>query len=426
MTFNDNDRDDSQDDVSENPWAQSNDGISQSGEKKLQKNNDNISPFPKKDTQQNYFLNSNTIDDLMDKVQSFWRKENKKNSEKVLFKGNNPRGFGFFVISAILLLVGVWLFSGFFRVQEGELALVLRFGKLNRISHPGLRYRLPEPIETEIIRNVAVLNKIDGGLKSDSGRSSESQEQNLILTGDENMVHTNYTVLWKIKDISDFIFIMRDPENTIRVAAESAIREVLGQTTARLALTEGRETIGAKSQDLLQRILDNYKAGVQIVSVQLQRVEPPMQVVQAFNDMQASLVDADRLRNEAEAYRNDKIPRARGKAKEIVKAAEAYQQQVVAQTKGEIARFNAFASAYHRHPEVTLKRHYFETMQKVLNHSNKTIISSNLAGGKGNNSIIPYLNLQPPKKTKVVSAVTTESRSHEVTAPSVNLDSKKG
>jgi membrane protease subunit HflK len=296
-----------------------------------------------------------------------------------------------------------------------------------RISQPGLRYRLPTPIENEIIRNVAVLNKIDGGLKNDSVRSSsEAQEQNLILTGDENMVHTNYTVLWKIKDVAEFIFTMRDPESTIRVAAESSIREVLGQTTARLALTQGRETIGTKSQELLQKILDTYKAGVQIVSVQLQRVEPPVQVVQAFNDMQASLVDADRLRNEAEAYRNDKIPRARGKATEIVKAAEAYQQQVIAQAKGEVSRFKAIVAAYRLNPEIAVRRHYLETMEKVLTQASKTIVGAGISGAKGN-SVVPYINLHPPKKEVLAEAKAASPDANEISNPNSSaVNTRKG
>jgi membrane protease subunit HflK len=253
----------------------------------------------------------------------------------------------------------------------------------------------------------------------------EAQEQNLILTGDENMVHTNYTVLWKIKDIAEFIFTMRDPESTIRVAAESSIREVLGQTTARLALTQGRETIGAKSQELLQKILDTYKAGVQIVSVQLQRVEPPIQVVQAFNDMQASLVDADRLRNEAEAYRNDTIPRTRGKAAKIVREAEAYQQQVIAQAKGEVSRFNAILSAYRLNPEITVRRHYLETMEKVLAQASKTIVGAGVAGAKGGNGVVPYINLQPHKKGVLAGTKAAPSHADEISSPN-SPDTKKG
>ncbi|RZI46404.1 FtsH protease activity modulator HflK [Candidatus Finniella inopinata] len=424
MTFDDQDK--PGDDLPQNPWA-SNEDVSEkpSSKKDVNKSDTNIRSLEHRRNQKNQSQNNNAVDDFFEKIQDLWNK--KKNSTS----GGIPplkAGVGgiLLIVVAFLVLVGFWLSSGFYRVQEGELAVVLRFGEVARISQPGLRYRLPSPIEVELIRNVAVLNKIDGGLKGDTGRSStDAQEQNLILTGDENMVHTNYTVLWKIKDISEFLFTMRDPEGTIRVAAESSIREVLGQTTARLALTEGRETIGSKSQDLLQKILDIYKAGVQIVSVQLQRVEPPIQVVQAFNDMQASLVDADRLRNEAEAYRNDKLPRARGRATEILRAAEGYQQQIVAQARGEVSRFNAIASAYRLNPEITMRRYYLETMQKVLSRANKTIVGSGVAGGKGT-GLVPYINLHPHKAIESgPKAAVLDEKANEVTS-SASVNTEKG
>lgn len=424
MTFDDQDK--PTDETPENPWGQDHKASNQESPSSTSSKKDNIHSLHERRSQQNKSSNGNVIDDLFEKLQDFLQKKSSPKSKGSPPYGNYKGGISMVILVGLIGL-GAWLSTGFYRVQEGELAVILRFGEMVRISQPGLRYRLPSPFESEIIRNVAVLNKIDGGLKGDTGRSSsEAQEQNLILTGDENMVHTNYTVLWKIKEISEFLFTMRDPESTIRVAAESAIREVLGQTTARLALTQGRETIGAKAQELLQKILDTYKAGVQIISVQLQRVEPPVQVVQAFNDMQASLVDADRLRNEAEAYRNDKIPRARGQATEIVRAAEAYLEQIVAQAKGEVARFNAILSAYQLDREITVRKYYLETMEKVLNGANKTIVSSRVTGSQGN-GIVPYINLQPPKKETPAPSLEAPSRANEISEPgSTSVTSRKG
>ncbi|MBY0462964.1 MAG: FtsH protease activity modulator HflK [Alphaproteobacteria bacterium] len=352
----------------------------------------------KNNYQDRYSGGGNPIDDLIEKFQdSLKRKKSGGNG------GNNKGGpslpsfspkFG--IMTFVLIGVLLWLSTGIYKVQDdgGEVAVILRFGEMVRIAQPGLHYRLPNPIENEIRVKIAVLNKIDGGLREDASKSSqEALEQTLILTGDENMIHTNYTVLWKIKDVADFIFTVRDPEGTIKVAAESAIREILGQTPARQALTAGRENIGTQAQELLQKILDMYKMGVQIVSIQLQRVEPPVQVIQAFNDMQASLVDADRLRNEAEAYRNDILPRARGEAEKIIQDAEAYQQQVVAIAEGEAARFSVALTAYNLHPEVAQKRLYLDTMQQVLKNAQKTIVD-----GKTSHGIVPYLNLQRDDK----------------------------
>lgn len=339
----------------------------------------------------------NPIDDLIEKLQDSLKRRGSGGSGGD--KGGSPLpsfSSKFSIITLFFIVISVWLSTGIYKVQDdgGEVAVILRFGEMVRIAQPGLHYRLPNPIENEIRVKMAVLNKIDGGLREGASKSSqEALEQTLILTGDENMIHTNYTVLWKIKDVADFIFTVRDPEGTIKVAAESAIREILGQTSARQALTAGRENIGIQAQELLQKILDMYKMGVQIVSIQLQRVEPPVQVIQAFNDMQASLVDADRLRNEAEAYRNDILPRARGEAEKILQDAEAYQQQVVAIAEGEAARFSVALAAYNLHPEVAQKRLYLDTMQQVLKNAQKTIVD-----GKTSHGIVPYLNLQRDEK----------------------------
>lgn len=294
-----------------------------------------------------------------------------------------------FLAAPIIILV-LWLVSGFFRVQEGEMGVVLRFGKMESTVGPGLRYHWPYPFESEIVRKVSVVNKIDGN-------DIRDDENSLILTGDENMVHTNYTVQWKIKDISDYLFTARNPDATIRVAAESVIRQVIGKTKARLALTEGRESIGVEAQKLLQDILDGYKMGIHIINVQLQSVFPPQQVIEAFNDMQASLVDADRLRNEAESYRNDILPRARGEAEKIRQQAEAYKQEHVAKAKGDVLRFNAVYEGYKNNKDVVTKRYYLEALQEVLSKTSKTIIDSNVSQG-----VMPYLNLQnKQQKTEV-------------------------
>lgn len=342
---------------------------------------------------ENRNTNPNGLDDIIIKLQDRFKKMNKGGSGMPPITPAPSKGM--FVTAGIAALA-LWLGSGFYRVQEGELALVLRFGKMNRISEAGLRYRLPYPFENEIIRKVAVLNKIDGGLNEASSRTAaDNVEQTLILTGDENMVHTNYTVLWKIHDIANYVFTARDPETTIRMAAESAIREVIGQTTARSALTEGRDKIGSNAQELLQKILDGYNLGVQIVSVQLQRVEPPAQVIKAFNDMQASLVDADRMKNEAEAYQNDKIPRARGEAQKIVQEAAGYREQTVLNAQGDAARFNAIANAAGHNRDIARILLFSKTVPQLLAKAPKTVVD-----GKVGQGAVPFYNLQNHPHTK--------------------------
>lgn len=300
--------------------------------------------------------------------------------------GGLPQGNSAFVWIVGIIFAALWFGSGLFLVQEGEVAVVLRFGKVVRTSaHAGLHYRLPYPIEQEIVRNVVEVHQIDSTATHASG-----SEQNLILTGDENMVLTDYTVQWNIKDLNQFLFIMRNPEATIRAASESSLREVIGQTTARLSLTEGREDIGNKTQILLQKILDMYHSGVSIISFKLQKVEPPSQVVDAFNDMQASRVDADRSSNEAQAYSNDILPKARGQAESILRGAEAYEAEVVAKAEGEAARFIKIYESYKKDPIVTRVRMHREMLESLLKQGVVTVIDKDLGHTLQNyNQLIP-------------------------------------
>ncbi len=349
------------DDNEENPWDVKNDSP-----KKTNKDNEPMQFRGK---------NSNKNQPDFGKIVGDFQRRFKESSGGSGGGGTFPSGnqAGFFGVIGILL-VAVWFGSGFYRVQEGEVAVVLRFGKMVRTGEPGLRYRLPSPIEREIVKNVAVVNKIDS-----SHAHENDSEQSFILTGDENMVLTNYTVMWKIKDITQYLFVVRNPDETIRAAAESALREIIGQTTARKALTEGRELICTQSQELLQKILDMYNTGVQIVSFQLQRVKPPAQVVEAFNDMQASLVDADRLGNEAQSYSNDILPKARGQAESILRGAEAYAAEVVAKAEGEASRFNQVQLANRKNPKVTRIRMHREVMDELMKRGVVTIVDKDLA-----------------------------------------------
>lgn len=291
----------------------------------------------------------------------------------------------------ILTIVGLfvfWMLSGVYIVQEGCHSVVLRFGKQHRIITAGLSYRFPWPIEVNIIKKVDVVNQINSSKTDQKG-----DEKTLVLTGDENMLHVNYSVFWKIKDLSQFLFINRDQELTIEAASESSIREVLGQTTARLALTSNREQIGQEAKDVLQRILDEYGLGVEITNFQLQMVEPPAEVIDAFNDMQASLIDANRLENEAQSYANSIIPRARGEAVSAVQSAKAHAETVLGKARGEASQFNAIYEAYKDKKEITMKRLYLEGMQKILSQiKNKTIIDDAIS-----HNMLPHLSLD--KKT---------------------------
>ncbi len=300
------------------------------------------------------------------------------------------RGVGLIIIIAIAL----WIASGFYRVQPDEQGVVLRFGQWVDTTLPGLRWHLPTPIESVLTPKVTRINSLDIGFRSSpdirGGRGRSVPEEGLMLTGDENIIDIQYTVFWKINDAGKYLFNIASPEATVKAAAESAMREVIGQVPAQFALAEGRTQIEVNTMKLLQKILDDYGAGVLITQIQLRTVDPPAQVIDAYRDVQRAKADRERARNEAEGYRNDIVPRARGDAQRIIQEAEAYRQQVVAQAEGEAQRFVSVYDAFKKAPDVTRQRLYLETMEQILRNNSKYIIEGSTEGKQG---VLPYLPL---------------------------------
>jgi membrane protease subunit HflK len=303
-------------------------------------------------------------------------------------------GTGGGIAIVVAAIVVIWLASGFYRVLPDEVGIVLRFGAYHRTTQPGLNYHLPEPIESVLTPKVTRVNRMEIGYRSGEGRGANATVQvpheALMLTGDENIVDINFTVFWVIKDARRYLFDIRDPEMTVKSAAESAMREVIGETPIAAALAEGRGKIEQETQTLLQQLLDSYRGGIQITQVQLQRVDPPGPVIDAFRDVQRALADRARLKNEAESYRNSILPQARGNAVRIVQEAEAYRQQIVAKAQGDAARFDQVYKAFKASQDVTTQRLYLETMEDILQHSTKIIIDKSAAGASG---VLPYLPL---------------------------------
>ena len=301
----------------------------------------------------------------------------------------------------VLIILGlVWLASGLYRVLPDEQGVVLRFGKFVKTTQPGLNYHIPVPIESVITPKVTKVNRIDIGFRSerDSGFSSSGgvadvPQESLMLTGDENIVNIDFSVFWVIKDAGNFLFKIQDPEGTVKAAAETAMREVIARSNIQSILTEGRSVIENDTQEIIQKILDEYTSGIQITQVQTQKADPPDQVIDAFRDVQAARADMERSKNEAEAYANDVIPRARGEAQKILQAAEAYKKEVVAKAEGEASRFLAIYNEYRNAKSVTQERMYLETMEKVLADIDKVIIEKNAGSG-----VVPYLPLPELKK----------------------------
>ena len=324
--------------------------------------------------------------------------------EEMLRKGQDrvkrfiPGGFGSGrgILFAVLGFIVLWLVLGgiFYRVQPDEQGVVLRFGKWVDTTPPGLHFKLPAPIETVMTPKVTRVNRILIGIQGSDipGRSTgrDIPEESLMLTGDENIVDIDFTVFWKIKDAGKYLFNIRNPEHTVKMVAESAMREVIGQTKIQSALTEGRNQIETATHERIQRLIDDYGAGIQIEEVQLLSVDPPQPVIDAFIDVQRARADEERIRNEAQAYANDILPRARGEAEKVIQEALAYKEQIVNKAEGEAARFLDVYESYKIAKDITRQRVYLETMEEVFAGMTKIIIDSSASGGSG---VVPYLPL---------------------------------
>ena len=307
--------------------------------------------------------------------------------------GNNRRAW----VIIPLALVVFWLASGFYRVQPDEQGVVLRFGAWDRTTQPGLNWHFPTPIESVDTPKVTRVNRVEVGFRSaaDSGSGSgganrDVADESLILTGDENIVDINFVMLWQIKDAGQFLFNIRDPEQTVKAVAESVMREIIGETPFAEATTEGRGDIELQARELIQSTLDDYGAGILVNQVQLQKVDPPQEVIDAFRDVQRAQADRERAQNEAETFANDILPRARGEAERLLQEAQAYRQEVVARSEGDAQRFLAVLNEYDNAKDVTQRRLYIETMEEVLRGMNKVVIDSSAEGAGG---VIPYLPL---------------------------------
>jgi len=317
------------------------------------------------------------------------------------FKIGGPRNISILILIAIL----VWLASGFYRVEPDEQGIELLFGKWNETTtQPGLHYFFPRPIGQTITPKVEVIRKINVGFRSanDLGFASNSNaerkviEESLMLTGDQNIADVRFTVLYKIKDAGNFLFKLRNPETTVKDMSESVMREVVGQRDLQFLLTEGRQEVEQVVRVLLQEILDSYKSGIFVQSVQLQSVDPPDQVIDAFDEVQRARQDKDRLVNEANSYLNKIVPNARGEAAKLVENAKAYKEQVVKQAEGIAQNFIDVYDSYKDAKEVTRRRIYLETLREVLEGENKIILDDS-GSGQG---VVPYLPLNELNKKK--------------------------
>lgn len=325
------------------------------------------------------------FEDALRRFQNFLR--------RILPGGSSPGGPGIWALGLGLIVI-LWLASGIYRVDPDQEGIVLRFGAYVGKTAPGLNYHWPWPIEEALTPTVTRINRIEIGYRAAGAAGRGAQitdvpEESLMLTSDENIVDVNFTVFWLVKNAPDFLFNIRDPQMTVKAAAESAMREIIGHTEIASALAEGRAKIENDTEKLLQQILDSYGAGVQITQVQLQKVDPPGPVIDAFRDVQSAKIDQQTLINQAQAYANSVVPQARGDAARILQEAQAYKAKVVLQAQGDAARFNSVYTSYKAAQDVTARRLYIETMEDVLKNTNKILIDKNAS----NSGVLPYLPL---------------------------------
>ncbi|MCT4634887.1 MAG: FtsH protease activity modulator HflK [Rickettsiales bacterium] len=318
----------------------------------------------------------------------------KKDSHNSNGSGNNN---GRFLGIIGLLLVFTWILTGFYIVDEGEQALVIRFGKYERTAYTGLNYHLPSPIEHIIKEKVATLRKEEIGFRSapsyldryngNSSNNNKAQvmQESLMLTGDQNIVEINFIIQWKIANLKDFVFNIDGTRETVKSVAESSMREVIGNTPIDRAITDGRSNIEHNTKVLLQEILDSYKAGVEITTLKLLKSDPPTEVIDAFRDVQTAKTDKEREINRGYSYSNEIIPKARGEAAQIILASEGYEKEVVERAMGESGRFDLLYNQYKVSKDVTKKRIYLESMDKLLKGMDKIIIDQK--------NTVPYLPL---------------------------------
>lgn len=299
--------------------------------------------------------------------------------------GNFLRGTGTWVV--ILILIALYLASGFYIVGPGERGVELLFGKVHAITDPGLRYRLPQPFMSQIIVDVAAVRRAEIGFRSEGARTRSVPAESLMLTGDENIVDVQLFVQYRVSDPVKFLFGAYQPEAALRASAEVALRGVVGENTIDYTMTKGRMEIQTKVEAYLQKLLDSYNTGLQVTQARLLVVDPPSQVKEAFHDVVRAWEDRERLIREAEGYREDIVPKARGQAQQEIREAEAYKAQRVIRAKGDAERFTAVLAEYAKSPKVTRERLYLESVEEFLPPARKFILEG------GDSRVLPLLPL---------------------------------
>lgn len=317
--------------------------------------------------------------------------------------GGGFPGILMFLLAVVGALAVAW-YAFFFQVQPSQQGIVLRFGEHVRTEGEGLKFRYPYPIEQVYLVDITTNRSVELGIRTVEGYRGNATEQDvpeesLMLTGDENIVDVDFVVQWNIKNVEDYLFNIQNPDSTVKEVAESVMREVVGKSNIAPLLTKEREKTAQEVASLVQKTLDSYGAGIRITGIQMKKADPPAKVIDAFRDVQAAKADQERLQNEANAYANRIVPEARGAAERILQAAQGYRDQTIAEATGEAARFEKIYDEYRKAPEVTRKRIFLETMERVFKDTDKIILD-----GKSGSGVVPYLPLNELTKPRVTGA----------------------
>ena len=331
--------------------------------------------------------------------------------------GSGPRSVGGIGLLAVLVVV-VWLASGFYIVPEGQRGVVLRFGRFVETTLPGPRWHLPYPIESAEVVNLLGVRTVEVGYRNNV--KSKVLKESLMLTDDENIVDVQFAVQYVLKSPNDYLFNSREPDEAVLQAAETAVREVVGKSSMDFVLYEGRAEVAARAHKLMQSILDRYGTGINVSKVTMQNAQPPEQVQAAFDDAVRAGQDRERQKNEGQAYANDVIPKARGMAARLIEEAEGYKQRVIEQAEGDASRFRQIVAEYSKAPQVTRDRLYIDAMQQIMTNSSKVLIDQK--GGSGNLLYLPLDKLmqmtgtggtdapKPPEPPAAQEPTTARSR----------------
>ncbi len=318
------------------------------------------------------------------------------------------------IVPILLIVVLLWAATGFYIVDQGSRGVVLRFGKNTEVTMPGPRWHIPYPIESAEVVNLEQVRTIEVGYRSAGDAAARSKElrESLMLTDDENIIDLQFAVQYNLKSVEDFLFNNRSAESSVRGAAETAIREIVGKSKMDFALYEGREEIAVKAKKLMQEILDRYNTGINVTSVTMQNAQPPEQVQASFDDAVKAKQDLERQKNEGQAYANDIIPKAKGTASRLTAEAQGYRLRVENEAKGNASRFEQILTQYNRAPEVMRDRLYIEAQEQILSSVSKVFIDQ-----KNSNNLL-YLPLD-----KLVQQATPDTTSPRVDViPQVDMN----